>query len=123
MACHELGALRLGLMKIIGIENEAAKVHDENEVGEALNNPGPIQSLAKANNLKELQTFFDSSISHPEDKVSKLKKGDEKLAYYRSLLILTKKVELELETHLKGVEGFWKSLDEMHDYVHEIFPG
>ena len=74
-------------------------------------------------NLKELQTFFDSSISHLEDKVSKLKEGDEKLAYYRSLLILTKKVELELETHLKGVEGFWKSLDEMHDYVHEIFPG
>ena len=78
MACHELGALRLGLMKIIGIENEAAKVHDENEVGEALNNPRPIQSSRSANNLKELQTFFDSSISHLEDKVSKLKKGDEK---------------------------------------------
>ena len=29
MACHELGALRLGLVKIIGIENEAARIHDE----------------------------------------------------------------------------------------------
>jgi hypothetical protein len=123
MACHELGALRLGLMKVIGLENEAAKIHDENEVGDALNKAGPLQSLAKANSLKDLQTYFDSSISNLEDKVSKLSKDDEKLAYYRSLLILTKKVELELENHLKGVEDFWKNLDEMHDYVHEIFPG
>ena len=123
MACHELGALRLGLMKVIGIENEAARVHDENEVGEALNNVGPIQSLAKADSLKDLQKFFDSSISDLEEKVSKLSDDDKNLPYYRSLLILTKKVELELESHLKGVEGFWKNLDEMHDYVHEIYPG
>ncbi|MDC0254711.1 DUF3209 family protein [Bacteriovoracales bacterium] len=123
MACHELGALRLGLMKIIGIENEAARIHDENEVGEALNNAGPIQSLAKADSLKDLQKFFDSSISDLEERVSKLSDDDKNLPYYRSLLILTKKVELELESHLKGVESFWKNLDEMHDYVHEIFPG
>lgn len=123
MACHELGALRLGLMKVIGIENEAARVHDENEVGEALKNAGPIQSLAKADSLKDLQKFFDSSISDLEEKVSKVSDDDKNLPYYRSLLILTKKVELELESHLKGVEGFWKNLDEMHDYVHEIYPG
>lgn len=123
MACHELGALRLGLMNVLGIKDEAARVHDENEVGEALGKPGPLQSLAKSQDMKALKTFFENSISDLEKKVSGLGEDDEKLAYYRSLLILTKKVELDFEAHCKSLETFWKNLDEMHDFVHEIYPG
>lgn len=122
MACHELGALRLGLMKVLGIENEAARVHDENEVGEALNIAGPLQSLAKAKDLKSLQAFYETCISDLEEKISKIADGDKDLPYFRSLLILTKKVELELDVQIKSVETLWKNLDEMHDFVHEIYP-
>jgi len=45
------------------------------------------------------------------------------LAYYRSLLILTKKVELELDSQIRSLNEFWNGLDEMHDFVHEIYPG
>ena len=122
MACHELGALRLGLMQVLGIEDEAAKIHDENEVGEALKKQGPLSSLAQAENFKQIVDFFESSISDLEEKVSRCSAEDKNLPYYRSLLILTKKVELELSSHVKTIESFWESLDEMHDYVHEVYP-
>ncbi len=121
MACHELGALRLGLQKVLGIEDAAAKDHDEREIGENLHKDGPIKSLANSNSLEELRTFYQNSLSSLEQKVGKT--TDEKeLAYLRSLLILTKKVELELDAHIKGLDALYKGLDEIHDYVHEIYP-
>ncbi len=122
MACHELGALRLGLMKVLGIENEAAKNHDENEVGEALHMSGPLQSLSKSKDLKSLQSFFETAVSDLEIKISKVSADDKDLPYFRSLLILTKKIELDLEVQIKSFEGLWRNLDEVHDYVHEIYP-
>ena len=39
MACHELAALRLGMMQILGRDNEAEKIHDLNELGDAGEKP------------------------------------------------------------------------------------
>ena len=122
MACHELGALRLGLMQVLGIKNEAARIHDENEVGEALSIEGPLKALSKSENLKSLQAFFESAVSDLEVKISKLEEGHKDMPYYRSLMILTKKIELELDAQINSFEVFWKNLDEMHDFVHEIYP-
>ncbi|MFZ9002075.1 MAG: DUF3209 family protein [Bacteriovoracaceae bacterium] len=121
MACHELGALRLGLQKVLGINDEAAKDHDEREIGETLHQDGPIKSLANANNLNELRAFYQNSLSHLERKISE-SDNEKDLPYYRSLLILTKKVELELDAHIKSIDALYKGLDEIHDYVHEIYP-
>ena len=40
MACHELAALRLGLMKVLGID-EAEKQHELKELGDKINCDGP----------------------------------------------------------------------------------
>ena len=39
-----------------------------------------------------------------------------------SLLILNKKVELDLQNYVQGLNSFYRNLDEMHDLVHEIYP-
>ena len=122
MACRELGALRLGLMKLLGIEDEAAKVHDENELGESLSAPGPISSLTNADNLKSMQSLFQASLGDLEKKVAEMDKGAKELPYYRSLMILTKKVELNLENQLNSLNKFYQDLDEIHDFVHEVYP-
>ena len=44
------------------------------------------------------------------------------LAYLRSLVILSKKTELELKSHTDNLARFYRELDEMHDFVHEIYP-
>ena len=48
--------------------------------------------------------------------------GDPKLPYYRTLIVLTKKVELDLDNQIDGLSRLYRDLDEMHDFVHEIYP-
>jgi hypothetical protein len=122
MACHEVAALRLGLMNVLGIDDPAEKQHELAELGAAAEQPGPIRSLAQATDLRGLQKLFESSLATLADKVAHTPSGDPKLAYYRSLMILTKKVELELRQQIGGLTQLYKDLEEMHDFVHEIYP-
>ncbi|EQA35107.1 PF11483 family protein [Leptospira inadai serovar Lyme str. 10] len=124
MACHEIAALRLGMMNILGIEDEVTRIHEVNEIGQnLLSQPGPIQSLSHAGNLTSLLQFYESSLTELEQKISVLPPGDPKLSYYRSLLILTKKVELELKNTFQNLNTLFNDLEEIHDFVHEIYPG
>lgn len=91
MACHEVAALRLGMMNVIGIKDEATIQHERAEIGDALRSPGPIRSLAEAKDFESLIRFYEASLTDLEEMISKTKKDDPKMAYYRSLLILTKK--------------------------------
>ena len=47
---------------------------------------------------------------------------DPKLPYLRTLVVLTKKVDLDLAHQIEGLTHFYRDLDEMHDFVHEIYP-
>lgn len=124
MACHEIAALRLGLMQVIGIEDEAAKQHEINEIGmETLNQAGPIRSLTEAKTMLSLKNFFESSLVELEEKLATTSSDDPQLPYYRSLLVLTKKVEMDLHHTIENMENLYRDLDEMHDFVHEIYPG
>ena len=122
MACHEIAALRLGLMKILGINDEAERAHELAELGDAANTPGPIASLMGASNLDALVALYGTSLVDLGEKVARTKPDDPKLPYLRSLLVLTKKVELELRAHVDGLARVNRELEEMHDFVHEIFP-
>jgi hypothetical protein len=75
-----------------------------------------------ANNLATLKHLYESALSDLNAKVAAAPADDPKLAYYRTLVVLTKKVELELTAHLDGLTRFYRELDEMHDFVHEIYP-
>ena len=122
MACNEIAALRLGMMQILGRENEAERQHDLAELGDAAHNPGPLKSLSEAKSLKELQSSYEQSLSHLEEKVASMNATDKELPYYRSLLITTKKVELELSNHIDSTTRLFKDLEEIHDFMHEVYP-
>lgn len=122
MACHEVAALRLGLMRILGIDDEAERQHELAELGSAASEAGPIKSLSEATDFARLSRLYQASLARLDEKVSKTAAGDPKLPYYRSLLLLTKKVELDLRNHTEMLARFYRDLEEMHDFVHEIYP-
>lgn len=122
MACHEVAALRLGLMKVLGLQDEAERQHELSELGDAVSKPGAISSMTKAADLESLRRFYQASLSDLQAKVAKMKADDPKLAYHRSLLILTKKVELDLDNQIDSMKRLFKDLDEVHDFVHEVYP-
>ena len=122
MACHEIAALRLSLMNVLGINDESEKKHELAELGDGAKKPGPICSLTEAKDFSAMKKFFEAALSRLDEKVSTTPISDPKLPYLRSLIVLTKKVELDLRNHIDGLTRFYKDLDEMHDLVHEIYP-
>ena len=122
MACHEIAALRLGLMRVLGRQDEAERQHELAELGTGAEAPGPIRSLCETNNLASLKRFYAASLADLGAKVAAAKPGDPKLPYYRSLMVLTKKVELDLDNQIESLTRFFLDLDQMHDFVHEIYP-
>ena len=122
MACHEVAALRLGLMNVLGIVDEAERQHELAELGLAAEQPGPVRALAQARDLTQLSRQYDGALGELAAKVARMNSDDPKLAYYRSLLILTKKVELDLANQREMLTRLYRDLEELHDYVHEIFP-
>ncbi len=122
MACHEVAALRLGLMNVLGVSDEAERQHELAELGGAAEQPGPIRALARARHFAELRRFYDAALSELGERVAGMAADDPKLPYLRSLMILTKKVELELAGHAEVMARFYRDLEELHDFVHEIYP-
>ena len=122
MACHELAALRIGLMKVLGIEDEAEKQHELKELGDKINCDGPLKAMTEAEDINKLRQFFSVSLVDLQEMVSKTDSSDPKMAYYNSLLVLTKKVEQELTVYYKNMETLYNDLDEVHHYLHELYP-
>ncbi len=123
MACHEIAALRLGLMKLLGSDDEAERLHELAELGDAACVPGPLASLSTADNLRTLREFYVASLVELNERTSRTPGNDERLPYLRTLVVLTKKVELELEAQIESLSRMNRELEEMHDLVHEMFPG
>ena len=122
MACHEIAALRLGLMRVLGVDDEAERQHELAELGAGAEAPGPLRALYQSSDLASLKRFFEASLSDLGAKVARTAPTDAKLPYYRSLMVLTKKVELDLGNQIDALTRFYRDLDEMHDFVHEIYP-
>lgn len=122
MACHEIAGLRLGLMRVLGRQDEAERQHELAELGAGADQPGPIQSMCEARDLANLKRFYEGALAALEERVSATRSDDPKLPYLRSLLVLTKKVELDLAHQIEALTHLYRDLDEMHDLVHEIYP-
>jgi len=122
MACHEVAALRLGLMRVLGRNDEAERLHELAEIGESAAAPGPIKSLCEATDLAKLKRFYEVTLADLDKKVSGTRPEDPNLPYFRSLQILTKKVELDLRNQIDAMTRLYLDLEEMHDFVHEIYP-
>jgi hypothetical protein len=122
MACRELAALRLGLMRTIGIEDEAERQHELAELGEYATAAGPLRSMSEATSLEDLKKYYDAAISKLEEAVSTTGPDNPKLGYYRTLLVTTKKVELDLANQVESFTRLYRDLDQIHDFIHEIYP-
>lgn len=122
MACRELAALRLGLMRTIGIEDEAERQHELAELGKYATEAGPLSSMSAASNLEDLKKYYDTAISKLEETVSTTDAKDPKIGYYRTLLVMTKKVEFDLANQIDSLTRFYQNLDQIHDFIHEIYP-
>lgn len=122
MACHEIAALRLGLMRLLGLKDEAARQHELAELGDGASQPGPIRSMCDPGDLESLRRFYEAAVSMLEERVAATRSEDTKLPYLRSLVILTKKVEFDLANQIENLTRLFSDLEQMHDFVHEIYP-
>ncbi len=122
MACHEIAGLRLGLMEVLGVKNEAERQHELAELGTGADQPGPIRSMCAAKDLASLKQFYEGAVAALEQHVSTTRSDDPKLPYLRTLVVLTKKVDLDLAHQIEGLTHLYRDLDEMHDFIHEIYP-
>ena len=122
MACHEIAALRLGMMNVLGIDDPAERQHELAEMGGALEQSGPLRSLTLAKDVKGVLRFYESALVRLEETVASRKPEDPKLPYLRSLLVLTKKVEMELRREADSLERLYRELERIHDFTHEIYP-
>ncbi len=122
MACHEIAGLRLGLMRLLGLKDEAIRQHELAELGADAGRPGPVHSMCEANDLESLRRFYEAALSILEERVAATGPADPKLPYLRSLAILTKKVELDLGNQIDALTRLFNDLEQMHDFVHEIYP-
>jgi hypothetical protein len=122
MACHEIAALRLGMMRLLGIKDETVRQHELAELGDGAAHPGPIHSMCEASDMQSLRRFFEAAVSALEERVAATSPTDPKLSYLRSLIILVKKVELDLSNQVDALTRLFNDLEQMHDFVHEIYP-
>jgi hypothetical protein len=122
MACHEIAALRLGLMRVLGREDEAERQHELAELGSGAEAPGPVRALCESRDLASLRRFFASAVTDLNSKVASTPLDHPRRAYYCSLVVLTRKVELDLGNQIDALTRLYRDLDEMHDFVHEIYP-
>jgi hypothetical protein len=122
MACHEIAALRLGLMRILGRDDEAERQHELAELGDGAERPGPVRALCEARDLRQIQTQFDAAVGVLEEKVALTDARDPQLPYYRTLLVLTRKVELDLRHQIEQLTHLYTDMEAMHDFVHELYP-
>ncbi len=122
MACRELAGLRLGLMKTIGIIDEAERQHELAELGDHATAPGPLKAMTEATSLESLKASYDASISKLEEVVAAKDPNDPKIGYYRTLLVITKKAELDLSNQIESLTRLYRDLDQIHDFIHEIYP-
>lgn len=122
MACHEIAALRLGLMTVLGHHDEAERQHELAELGDGAAHPGPVRAMCGATDLAQLRRFYEAAIAGLEQRVATTPATDPRLPYLRTLIVLTRKVELDLRHQIDGLHHLYRDLEAMHDFVHEIYP-
>ncbi|WP_049923811.1 DUF3209 family protein [Halopiger djelfimassiliensis] len=120
MSCHEIEALRLGLMNVFGVGDESAREHAEKELEGHLD--GPIEGLANAATLAELQRHLDAALVDLEEEVASMDADDPAYDYTRGRLLEVRNAERAVKRlHDQGA-SIVDGLGEAHDTLHETFP-
>ncbi|MGB9965119.1 DUF3209 family protein [Halobacterium hubeiense] len=121
MTCHELEALRLGLMNVLGATDRSAREHAEKELEGHLD--GPIEGLATADSLAELQRHLDAALVDLEEQVAAADEADSDYDYLRGRLVAVRDAERSLARLADHGDALLADLGETHHSLHDAFPG
>lgn len=120
MTCHEIEALRLGLMNSLGVDDDAAEKHAREELGEE---PAPhIAALADADSLAACARHLDTALVELEEEIAATQADDPSYDYLRGRLVAVRDAEASVERLLNHGESLLDDLGESHHTLHEAFP-
>lgn len=120
MTCHELEALRLGLMNVLGTTDRSAREHAENELEGHLE--GPIGALADADTLEEIERHLDAALVDLEAEIADADEDSQEYDYLRGRLVAVRDAERAVHRLTSQGESVLEGLGEAHDVLHEAFP-
>ncbi|PSP85034.1 DUF3209 domain-containing protein [Halobacteriales archaeon QS_1_68_17] len=120
MTCHELEALRLGLLNVLGTEDPAAREHAEQELEGHLD--GPIGALADAETLSEVERHLDAALVDLEEEIAATDEDDPAYDYLRGRLVAVRDAERAVRRLTRQGESVFDGLAASHDVLHEAFP-
>ena len=120
MTCHEIEALRLGLMNSLGVGDDATKQHARDELGET---PAPhIEALAEAETLAACRRHLDTALVELESEVAATDSNAPDYDYQRGRPVAVRAAAAALARRLTHGEGFLEAPGEIHHAPHETFP-
>jgi len=120
MSCHELEALRLGLMNVLGTTDRSVREHAEKELDGQME--GPIEGLATAESLSALQRHLDAALVDLEEEIAAADEDDPEYDYLRGRLVAVRDAERSLARLTTLGEGLLSDLGTSHDALHDAFP-
>ncbi|WP_306057496.1 DUF3209 family protein [Natronococcus wangiae] len=120
MSCHEIEALRLGLMNVLGVGDRSTREHAETELEGHLE--GPIEGLAEAESLAEIERHLDAALVDLEEEVAAMDADDPEYDYTRGRLLEVRNAERAVQRLRVQGESVVDGLGEAHDTLHETFP-
>lgn len=120
MSCYEIEALRLGLMNVLGTQDESARQHAERELEGHMD--GPIGALARAETLAEIERHLDSALVDLEAEIAGTNADDPAYGYLRGRLVAVRDAERAIARVTDHGESVLDGLGGAHDLLHEAFP-
>ena len=121
MSCDEIEALRLGLLNVLGTEDDAVRRHAE-ELGDALDGGGPIAAMADADSLAALRRHLDAALVDLEEEAAATDDDDPAYDYVRGRVVAVRDAERSLARFAEGGESLLSDLGDAHHTLHETFP-
>ncbi|AUG46221.1 cobalamin biosynthesis protein [Haloarcula rubripromontorii] len=120
MSCYEIEALRLGLMNVLGTEDDHARQHAEQELEGHMT--GPIEALAGAETLAAIERHLDAALVDLEEEIAATDEDDPEYDYLRGRLVAVRDAERAVSRITMQGEDVLAGLGEAHDVLHEAFP-
>jgi len=120
MSCYEIEALRLGLMNVLGTDDDHAREHAEKELEG--HREGPIGALADAETLAAVERHLDAALVDLEEEIAATDADDPEYDYLRGRLVAVRDAERAVRRLTAQGESVRDGLGEAHDVLHEAFP-
>ena len=120
MSCYEIEALRLGLMNVLGTEDDHTRQHAQQELEGHMT--GPIEALAGAETLAAIERHLDAALVDLEEEIAATPEDDPEYDYLRGRLVAVRDAERAVSRITMQGEDVLGGLGEAHDVLHEAFP-